>query len=121
MLTAILLDVAGRGRGNPVRALRRPPVREVFEDRRDCGRRRAERFVFADAATRRRRHSPATSASDTFEDGSFDLALGNDPEESHLGAEGRLLQGLAWRPLDEVSGDLQVSRVLESLDVGLEP
>jgi len=42
-------------------------------------------------------------------------ALGFDPEEAHLPAEKRLLQGIAWIPLEDVAEDIQVARVLSGL------
>ncbi len=42
-------------------------------------------------------------------------ALGLDPEEAHLPAASRLLQGVAWVPLAELAGDAQVARVLRAL------
>ncbi len=42
-------------------------------------------------------------------------ALGLDPEEAHLPAASRLLQGVAWVPLAELIGDPQVARVLWAL------
>lgn len=42
-------------------------------------------------------------------------ALGCDPEESHFEASARLLQAVAWFPLDQVRDDGQVSRVLSVL------
>ncbi len=48
--------------------------------------------------------------------------LGHDPEEAQLGAEARMLRGVAWRPLSLLSGDAQVMSVLEALSVtGAEP
>lgn len=41
-------------------------------------------------------------------------ALGVDPEEAHLPAASRLLQGVAWVPLAELTGDPQVVRVLRA-------
>lgn len=43
-------------------------------------------------------------------------ASGHDPEEAHLPAEIRLLQGVAWVPLSELAGDAQVSRVRRALN-----
>lgn len=42
--------------------------------------------------------------------------LGLDPEEAHLPAVTRLLQGVGWVPLAELTGDAQVARVLMALD-----
>ena len=42
-------------------------------------------------------------------------ALGLDPEEAHLPAASRLLQGVAWVPLADLTGDPQVARVLRAL------
>lgn len=39
--------------------------------------------------------------------------LGLDPEEDHLPQDARLLQGVAWLPLDEMREDGQVKRVVE--------
>lgn len=44
------------------------------------------------------------------------VVLGLDPEETHLPAETRLLQGVGWVPLAELTGDAQVARVLMALD-----
>ncbi len=41
--------------------------------------------------------------------------LGEDPEEAHLPAGERLLQGVAWRPLDEMRDDGQVAAVVQGL------
>ncbi len=41
--------------------------------------------------------------------------LGYDPEEAHLQADERLLQGIAWHTLDSMKDDCQVSRVIESI------
>ena len=41
--------------------------------------------------------------------------LGLDPEEAHLPAASRVLQGAAWVPLNEMAGDPQVARVLRAL------
>ncbi len=41
--------------------------------------------------------------------------LGHDPEEAHLAADVRMLQEVAWLPLDSVANDRQVSRVLDVL------
>jgi 8-oxo-dGTP diphosphatase len=41
--------------------------------------------------------------------------LGYDPEEAHLEASARMLQAVAWFPLDQVREDGQVSRVLSAL------
>ena len=41
--------------------------------------------------------------------------LGHDPEEAHLAADVRMLQEVAWLPLDSVATDRQVSRVLDVL------
>ena len=38
-------------------------------------------------------------------------ALGLDPEEAHLASDQRLLQGVSWVPLAELTGDAQVARV----------
>ena len=48
------------------------------------------------------------------------IALGLDPEEAHLVAGDRLLQGVAWVPLDELRGDAQVARVLMALAGGVQ-
>ncbi len=42
-------------------------------------------------------------------------ALGLDPEEAHLPSHHRLLQGVAWMPLAELTSDVQVVRVLSAL------
>lgn len=42
--------------------------------------------------------------------------LGSDPEESHLEARERMLQAVAWFPLDQVREDGQISRVLSALE-----
>ena len=44
-----------------------------------------------------------------------EAALGYDPEETHLPAADRLLQGVAWHPLDSKKGDGQVSKVIACL------
>lgn len=41
--------------------------------------------------------------------------LGHDPEQITLGPGNRMLQDLAWRPLADLSDDVQVSRVIEFL------
>ncbi len=43
------------------------------------------------------------------------VVLGVDPEEAHLPAETRLLQGVDWIPLAELTSDAQVARVLMAL------
>ena len=43
------------------------------------------------------------------------VQLGSDPEESHLPPDLRMLQNVAWRSLEEVADDIQVSRVLQAL------
>ena len=43
------------------------------------------------------------------------ISLGLDPEEAHLNSEQHLLQDVAWVPLDELTGDAQVARVLMAL------
>lgn len=45
--------------------------------------------------------------------GAQEAALGHDPE---LDADSQMLTELAWRPLDHVSEDLQVSKVLAALN-----
>jgi len=45
-----------------------------------------------------------------------EAVLGHDPEDSHLEASARLLQAVSWLPLDQVSGDGQVSRVISTLE-----
>ena len=44
------------------------------------------------------------------------ISLGFDPEEQHLASDQRLLQGVAWVPLAEMTGDAQVVRVLMALE-----
>ena len=44
--------------------------------------------------------------------------LGHDPEEAHLPLPQRLLQGVGWMPLAEMTGDAQVARVLMALADG---
>ena len=44
------------------------------------------------------------------------ISLGFDPEEQHLAADQRLLQGVGWVPLAEMTGDAQVVRVLMALE-----
>jgi 8-oxo-dGTP diphosphatase len=41
--------------------------------------------------------------------------LGLDPEEAHLPIHQRLLQGVAWVPLEDMGQDPQVTRVLQAL------
>lgn len=47
---------------------------------------------------------------------SQEAALGYDPEEGYLEASARLLQAVAWFPLDQVGSDGQVSRVISVMD-----
>jgi 8-oxo-dGTP diphosphatase len=42
--------------------------------------------------------------------------LGSDPEEVHLQANERLLQGVAWHPLESMKDDCQVSRVIKCMN-----
>ena len=49
------------------------------------------------------------------EDQSQNALLGYDPEEQHLPAELRQLQGAAWIPISDVADDIQVARVLKAL------
>jgi|GEM_PF-440829 len=46
------------------------------------------------------------------------LTLGADPEEAHLPPGARQLKGVAWRPLAEVTEDIQVKQVLARLSAG---
>lgn len=48
-------------------------------------------------------------------EGLHTVALGLDPEEAHLPSHHRLLQGVAWVPLSDLTGDAQVARVLMAL------
>ena len=48
-------------------------------------------------------------------EGRSTVTLGLDPEESHVPADQRLLQGVAWVPLAELAGDAQVAWVLMAL------
>lgn len=41
--------------------------------------------------------------------------LGHDPEQAQLTADARMLQEVAWLPLDSVANDSQVSQVLKAL------
>ncbi len=41
--------------------------------------------------------------------------IGSDPEESHLPAEHRLLQDVAWQPLESVKDHRQIALVLKAL------
>jgi 8-oxo-dGTP diphosphatase len=41
--------------------------------------------------------------------------LGYDPEESHIESVSRMLQDVAWVPLDDMRGDIQVTAVLTAL------
>ena len=43
------------------------------------------------------------------------IPLGLDPEEDHLTADQRLLQGVGWLPVAEMTGDAQVARVRMAL------
>lgn len=43
-------------------------------------------------------------------------AVGYDPEEVHLHPDAKLLRGIAWRSLQVMKDDLQVSRVVEALE-----
>jgi 8-oxo-dGTP diphosphatase len=45
---------------------------------------------------------------------------GADPEESHLGPDERLLQDVAWLPLDQMTQDGQVAKVLTALSLDIE-
>jgi len=44
-------------------------------------------------------------------------SLGVDPEENHLPKPNRQLQEVAWRPLNQVREDIQVSRILAFLKI----
>jgi 8-oxo-dGTP diphosphatase len=44
------------------------------------------------------------------------VALGLDPEEAHLPVADRLLQGVSWVPLADLTGDAQVARVLMAME-----
>jgi len=44
-----------------------------------------------------------------------EAALGYDPEQAHLEAGHRMLQGLAWHSLESMKNDCQVSQVLKHL------
>jgi 8-oxo-dGTP diphosphatase len=48
-------------------------------------------------------------------DNAQEAQLGYDPEEAHLQADERLLQGVAWHTLDSMKDDGQVSRVIECM------
>lgn len=48
-------------------------------------------------------------------DESQEAQLGHDPEQAHLDASGRMLQGLAWHTLESMQTDGQVSQVLKHL------
>jgi len=55
-------------------------------------------------------------ASEAEGEGLHTVALGLDPEEAHLPSHHRLLQGVAWVLLAELTGDAQVARVLVALN-----
>ena len=44
-----------------------------------------------------------------------EAVFGYDPEEAHLPAEARLLQGVGWHTLDSKKDDGQVAKVIQSL------
>ena len=44
------------------------------------------------------------------------VSLGYDPEEEHLAADQRLLQGVDWMPLVDLTGDAQIARVVMALN-----
>jgi 8-oxo-dGTP diphosphatase len=46
-----------------------------------------------------------------------EAVLGYDPEETHLAAPERLLQGVAWHTLDSMQEDGQVSQVIRYLNL----
>ena len=48
-------------------------------------------------------------------EGDLDAALGIDPEEAHLPADERLLQGVAWLRIDDMREDSQISQVIQAL------
>ena len=50
-------------------------------------------------------------------DGRQAAVMGSDPEEAHLSIDERLLQDVAWIPLNEMTGDAQVASVLRALSV----
>ena len=45
------------------------------------------------------------------------ISLGHDPEEAHLKATDRMLQGVAWHQLESMKNDGQVSQVIKHLSV----
>lgn len=45
-----------------------------------------------------------------------DAVLGHDPEEHDMPVAERMLQSVAWRPLQELGDDCQVSRVIDYLN-----
>jgi len=42
-------------------------------------------------------------------------AIGFDPEQIHLDPQERMLQGLAWKSLEQMKDDRQVSRVIQTM------
>ena len=46
------------------------------------------------------------------------ISLGHDPEEEHLAADQRVLQGVEWVSLADLKNDAQVKRVLMALGDG---
>lgn len=48
-------------------------------------------------------------------DDAQEAKLGYDPEEEHIEASLRLLQGISWHTLESMKNDCQVSRVLEHI------
>ncbi len=48
-------------------------------------------------------------------DAAQEAALGYDPEDAHLPAADRVLQGVAWHSLDSKKGDGQVAKVIACL------
>lgn len=89
-------------------------VREVFEE---TGLRvRAVRLLWEGVYGHGGRTSPEHCFLVALEEWEQDApVLGADPEEAHLPAAHRLLQGVAWVPLAELTGDPQVARVLKAL------
>lgn len=52
---------------------------------------------------------------EAIENGLQQIKLGIDPEDADKPIEERILQDVAWRPLEDVKGDFQVAKVLEVL------